>query len=173
MKELHLQSLLVLLCVGQVHAAAVTTTSTASTTTTTSTSSSNTASDRSSWGEYDLTTDYYNVVPDTGVTREYWFDLIQTTASPDGYERMVLTVNGTVPGPTIFADWGDTVVVHVSGQDVHLYREAANIFLRLQTTSTLARTARAFIFMVFARTKRTQWMGSFPLRNVQQHLAQV
>lgn len=177
MRSFHLQSLLALLCVGQVQSAAVniasTSTSTASTTITTSTSSSNTASDRSSWGDYDLTTDYYNVVPDTGITREYWFDLIQTTASPDGYERMVLTVNGTIPGPTIFADWGDTVVVRVSELVVHLYRVAANILCRSQTASTLARTARAFISMVFARTRRTKWMELSRSRSVQQHLARV
>ncbi|TVY78421.1 Laccase-2 [Lachnellula suecica] len=73
----------------------------------------NSASDRSCWGDYDLSTDYYNEVPDTGVTREYYFALTNTTASPDGVERMVLLVNGSFPGPTIIADWGDTVVVHL------------------------------------------------------------
>ncbi|KAF8857516.1 putative extracellular dihydrogeodin oxidase/laccase [Acephala macrosclerotiorum] len=74
----------------------------------------NSASDRSCWGDYDLSTNYYDTVPDTGVTREYWFDVQNGTAAPDGVERIVLTVNGTVPGPTIIADWGDTVVVHVT-----------------------------------------------------------
>lgn len=69
----------------------------------------NSASDRSCWGDYDLSTNYYDTVPDTGVTREYWFDVQNGTAAPDGVERIVLTVNGTVPGPTIIADWGDTV----------------------------------------------------------------
>ncbi|KAL1639188.1 hypothetical protein SLS58_008156 [Diplodia intermedia] len=73
----------------------------------------NTASDRSTWCEYDLQTDWYSEVPDTGVTVEYWFDVTNTTVSPDGIERMALTVNGSVPGPTIEANWGDTVVVHV------------------------------------------------------------
>lgn len=73
----------------------------------------NSAEDRSCWGDYDISTNYYDVVPDTGVTREYWFDIVNTTASPDGVEKMVLAVNGTIPGPTIVADWGDTVVVHV------------------------------------------------------------
>ncbi|KAK0107229.1 hypothetical protein ONS95_003931 [Cadophora gregata] len=71
----------------------------------------NSASDRSCWGDYDLTTDYYTTVPDTGVTREYYLELVNTTASLDGVERMALLVNGTFPGPTLFADWGDTVVV--------------------------------------------------------------
>lgn len=69
----------------------------------------NSASDRSCWGDYDISTNYYDTVPDTGVTREYWFDVQNGTASPDGVERLVLTINGTFPGPTIIADWGDTV----------------------------------------------------------------
>jgi FtsP/CotA-like multicopper oxidase with cupredoxin domain len=66
------------------------------------------------WGNYSAATNYYDEVPETGVTREYWFDIQNGTAAVDGVERMVLTVNGAFPGPTIFADWGDWVVVHVS-----------------------------------------------------------
>lgn len=69
----------------------------------------NAADSRSCWGDYDISTNYYDEAPDTGVTREYWFDIVNTTASPDGVERIVLSVNGSVPGPTIIADWGDTV----------------------------------------------------------------
>ena len=53
-------------------------------------------------------------VPNTGVTRTYYLEITNTTASPDGVERIVQLVNGTLPGPTIEADWGDTVVVHVT-----------------------------------------------------------
>lgn len=63
----------------------------------------------SCWGDYSLSTNYYDDGPDTGVVREYWFDIVNGTASPDGVERMVYTINGTIPGPTIVADWGDTV----------------------------------------------------------------
>lgn len=63
----------------------------------------NSAEDRSCWGDYDITTNYYDVIPDTGVTREYWFDVVNTTASPDGVEKPVLSVNGSIPGPTIIA----------------------------------------------------------------------
>lgn len=63
----------------------------------------NSAEDRSCWGDYDISTNYYDVVPDTGVTREYWFNIVNTTASPDGVERVVLSVNGSIPGPTIIA----------------------------------------------------------------------
>jgi FtsP/CotA-like multicopper oxidase with cupredoxin domain len=38
------------------------------------------------------------------------------TAAPDGYQRQIMAFNGTVPGPTIEADWGDTVIVHVTNQ---------------------------------------------------------
>jgi len=91
----------------------------------------NTAADRSIWGDYSLSTNYYDTVPDTGVVREvcllflflfsvsrcgtndwlvqYYFTLVNTTLAPDGVERNVLTVNGTFPGPVITADWGDTV----------------------------------------------------------------
>ncbi|KAI3319812.1 multicopper oxidase [Xylariaceae sp. AK1471] len=79
------------------------------------------------WGDYSLDTNYYDETPDTGVTREYWFELRNITAAIDGVERIVLAVNGTVPGPTIIADWGDNIVVHVSnglqdnGTSIHFH----------------------------------------------------
>lgn len=69
----------------------------------------NSADDRSCWGDYDISTNYYDEGPDTGVVREYWWEIVNTTAAPDGIERIILSVNGSVPGPTIIADWGDTV----------------------------------------------------------------
>ncbi|PQE24287.1 multicopper oxidase protein [Rutstroemia sp. NJR-2017a BVV2] len=69
----------------------------------------NTASDRASWCDFSIDTDYYEEVPDTGVTREYWFTVQESTLSPDGYARYAQTINGTFPGPLITADWGDTV----------------------------------------------------------------
>lgn len=44
---------------------------------------------------------------------EFWFDLIQANLAPDGRERWTLTINGTIPGPTIIVNWGDTVVIHL------------------------------------------------------------
>ncbi|KAI0123463.1 Cupredoxin [Xylariales sp. AK1849] len=76
--------------------------------------SGNTASTRSEWCDYDIDTDYTTTAPDTGVTREYYLEITEVTVSPDGYERYAQAINGTIPGPTIFADWGDTVVVHVT-----------------------------------------------------------
>ncbi|XWW97935.1 hypothetical protein V2A60_005931 [Cordyceps javanica] len=74
----------------------------------------NTATTRSEWCDFSIDTNYYDEVPDTGVTREYHFDVQELTAAPDGFPRTVYAVNGIVPGPTIVADWGDTVVVHVT-----------------------------------------------------------
>lgn len=70
----------------------------------------NSASDRSCWKDgYDISTNYYEEVPDTGVVREYWLNIENTTAAPDGIEMPVQLINGSFPGPTIIADWGDTV----------------------------------------------------------------
>jgi FtsP/CotA-like multicopper oxidase with cupredoxin domain len=76
--------------------------------------SGNTATTRTEWCDYDISTDYYNTVPETGVTREYWLELTDVTVSPDGVSRSAMAINGSIPGPTLFADWGDTVVVHVT-----------------------------------------------------------
>lgn len=35
-------------------------------------------------------------------------------ASPDGYEREVIAINGMFPGPLIEANTGDTIIVHVN-----------------------------------------------------------
>jgi hypothetical protein len=66
--------------------------------------------DRLCWRNgFDISTNYYEEVPDTGIVREYWFSVENTTASPDGVEMPVQLINGSFPGPTIIADWGDTV----------------------------------------------------------------
>ncbi|PGH04349.1 hypothetical protein AJ79_07130 [Helicocarpus griseus UAMH5409] len=39
--------------------------------------------------------------------------------APDGHERLVLAVNGQFPGPTIYADWGDTLRIHVKNNLQH------------------------------------------------------
>ena len=48
------------------------------------------------------------------MTKQYWLSAENAILSPDGYRREVLTMNGTIPGPTIEADWGDEVVIHVT-----------------------------------------------------------
>lgn len=76
----------------------------------------NTATTRSEWCDYSLQTNFYEEVPDTGVVREFYWTITNTTLAPDGRERQVWTVNGSFPGPTLIADWGDTVVVHVTNE---------------------------------------------------------
>lgn len=66
----------------------------------------NTADTRSQWCNFDIDTDFSTVVPDTGVTREYWFDLTEVNIAPDGVPRYAMAINGSIPGPTIHADWG-------------------------------------------------------------------
>ncbi|RYP23816.1 hypothetical protein DL765_000893 [Monosporascus sp. GIB2] len=87
----------------------------------------NSATTRTEWCDFDVNTDYYNIVPETGVTREYFFEIQDVTVSPDGVSRpAIIAVNGSIPGPTIFADWGDTVVVHcpttVGGTTTYTWR---------------------------------------------------
>ncbi|KAK7419376.1 hypothetical protein QQX98_003328 [Neonectria punicea] len=74
----------------------------------------NTASTRSEWCDYSIDTDYTTKAVDTGNTREYWLELTDVTVAPDGVSRSAMAVNGSIPGPTLFADWGDTVVIHVT-----------------------------------------------------------
>jgi hypothetical protein len=76
----------------------------------------NTATTRFKWCNYSIDTDYMNEVPDTEVTREYWLELTDVTVAPDGVPRSAMAVNGSIPGPTLFADWGDTVKVHVTNK---------------------------------------------------------
>lgn len=81
--------------------------------------------DRQCWGEFDINTDYNKVVPDTGTTVEvnqplfiwhvqYFLTVDNVTMAPDGVERIMLVYNNTFPGPTLTANWGDWIVVHVT-----------------------------------------------------------
>ncbi|KAM0426171.1 hypothetical protein ACHAPT_008515 [Fusarium lateritium] len=75
--------------------------------------SGNTPSTRDQWCDFDIHSDYYTVTPDTGVTREYWLEISDALVALDGVERPAQAINGTIPGPTLFADWGDEVIVHL------------------------------------------------------------
>lgn len=76
--------------------------------------SGNTATTRSEWCNYSIDTDWWTEPVDTGVTREYWLEVTDVTVAPDGYSRSAMAVNGSIPGPTLFADWGDDVIVHIT-----------------------------------------------------------
>ncbi|KZV96355.1 laccase [Exidia glandulosa HHB12029] len=64
-------------------------------------------------GTFDINTNYYTSGPRTGKTVVYNFELTNVTLSPEGVPRQVLAINGQFPGPTIVADWGDTIQVNV------------------------------------------------------------
>ncbi|KAJ5100655.1 CAZyme family AA1 [Penicillium angulare] len=88
----------------------------------------NTPCERTKWCNYNISTDYEAITPTTGVTRESWFYVNDLYLQPDGYHnRSVITINDTIPGPTIFANWGDEVVVHVKN----------NISSRIENGSTI------------------------------------
>ncbi|KAF7190033.1 Laccase-1, partial [Pseudocercospora fuligena] len=72
--------------------------------------------DPDSYCGYTIHDNYYEVMPITCRTREYNFVITNTTIAPDG-----------MPGPKIEANWGDTVVVHVTnamqnnGTSIHFH----------------------------------------------------
>ncbi|KAE8269265.1 hypothetical protein A4X09_0g3081 [Tilletia walkeri] len=53
-------------------------------------------------------------------TREYTWNLTEMIAAPGGVTRRMLVVNGLFPGPTIEANLGDRIVVHVNNQMTNL-----------------------------------------------------
>ncbi|KAH8678384.1 laccase [Xylariales sp. PMI_506] len=80
--------------------------------------SCNTATTRDCWTTgFNISTDYEVSTPTTGVTRTYDFEITQVEnwVGPDGGTRpYVQLVNGEFPGPTITADWGDTIEITVT-----------------------------------------------------------
>jgi hypothetical protein len=66
--------------------------------------SGNTPSTRDQWCGYDIYSDYYSVIPDTGVTREYWLEISEIVFAPDGVPRFAQAINGTVPGMISYTD---------------------------------------------------------------------
>ncbi|KAI8628230.1 multicopper oxidase [Xylariaceae sp. FL1651] len=77
----------------------------------------NTANNRGCWSDgFNIDTDYMTETPD-GVVREYYFDIAEhdNWLGPDGVVKQeVMLINNQFPGPVIYADWGDTIVVHVT-----------------------------------------------------------
>ncbi|KAL4898445.1 multicopper oxidase-domain-containing protein [Aspergillus ambiguus] len=70
---------------------------------------------RACWGNgFNIFTDYSNPsnVP-PGKLVEYDLVVSHQSIAPDGYERPGLVVNGQYPGPTIEANWGDTLRITV------------------------------------------------------------
>lgn len=53
-------------------------------------------------------------MPLVGFTRVYNFVLSRGVLAPDGVSKPVILVNGAYPGPSIEANWGDTIKVTVT-----------------------------------------------------------
>ena len=61
-------------------------------------------------------TNPYTQSPTTGRVRSYDFTIKRGTIAPDGYQKDVMLINGQFPGPTIEANWGDTIEVNVHNE---------------------------------------------------------
>ncbi|KAK5733302.1 laccase, multicopper oxidase, benzenediol:oxygen oxidorectuctase [Elasticomyces elasticus] len=69
---------------------------------------------RACWRDgYSIATDFDAKSPPAGKTVEHFLEITNTTLAPDGFRRLVMAVNGQTPGPTLYADWGDTMVITV------------------------------------------------------------
>ncbi|OCT53411.1 Laccase-2 [Cladophialophora carrionii] len=69
---------------------------------------------RACWGNgYSIATNYDAVWPNTDKVVEYFLDIQNATMSLDGFSRQLYVINGQFPGPTITANWGDTLRIHV------------------------------------------------------------
>ncbi|KAL6720298.1 hypothetical protein ACLMJK_002219 [Lecanora helva] len=58
-------------------------------------------------------TNPYTNAPNSGVTRNYNFNIARGTIAPDGVNRSALLINGAFPAPTIEANWGDKLTINV------------------------------------------------------------
>ncbi|KFA51000.1 hypothetical protein S40293_07285 [Stachybotrys chartarum IBT 40293] len=129
----------------------------------------NTASTRSEWCDYSIDTDWWTEAVDTGVTREYWLELTDVTVSPDGVSRSAMAVNGTIPGPTLFADWGDTVTVHVTnslstslnGTSIHFHGIRQNYTVQNDGVSAVTQCPLAVGESMTYTWKATQYGSSW------------
>lgn len=79
-------------------------------------STCNTASNRACWQDgFSVTTDYETSTPPGGL-RSYTWEVteVENYIGPDGVKKdYVQLVDGVYPGPTLFADWGDTISVTI------------------------------------------------------------
>lgn len=73
---------------------------------------------RACWSDgFSIATDFDLKWPVTGNTRTYHLTITNGTAAPDGVPRSpTFLINGKFIGPTIYANWGDEVVVTINNQ---------------------------------------------------------
>ncbi|KAK1955884.1 multicopper oxidase [Colletotrichum sublineola] len=73
---------------------------------------------RACWnGNFDINSDFEILTPPQGKLRTFDFTLSNLTdIAPDGVHKPAMLINNQFPGPTIEADWGDFVQIHVHNQ---------------------------------------------------------
>lgn len=78
----------------------------------------NTNKTRACWSDgFSIATDFDTKWPVTGNTRTFHLTITNGTAAPDGIPRSpTFLINGKYVGPTIYAEWGDEIVVTVDNQ---------------------------------------------------------
>jgi len=73
-------------------------------------------SDPATWCGLTTATDYYQEWPKTCKKISCSLEVTNTTVAPDGISRLGMIYNNQFPGPTIEANWGDEVEVHLTNQ---------------------------------------------------------
>ncbi|KAK0664932.1 Laccase-3 [Lasiodiplodia hormozganensis] len=73
---------------------------------------------RACWANgYSAVTDFDAKWPNTGKTVYYTLDITNSTCSPDGGpSRPCLMFNNKIPGPTLYANWGDMISVTINNK---------------------------------------------------------
>ncbi|WQF88923.1 Putative multicopper oxidase, second cupredoxin domain, multicopper oxidase, copper-binding protein [Colletotrichum destructivum] len=76
---------------------------------------------RACWnGDFNLDSDFEILTPPQGKLRTFDFTLSNLSdVAPDGVHKPAMLINNQFPGPTIEADWGDFVQIHVHNQLQH------------------------------------------------------
>ena len=59
---------------------------------------------------------YTQPLPETGNTSTYTFVIERKILAPDGQQKPMIVINGAFPGPTIEANYGDTIIVNVQNR---------------------------------------------------------
>ena len=65
------------------------------------------------WDPSTINTNPYTDPPNTNITVQKTLVISRGIISPDGVNRSVMLINGSFPGPTLEADWGDTFEINV------------------------------------------------------------
>ncbi|KAJ9623971.1 laccase, multicopper oxidase, benzenediol:oxygen oxidorectuctase [Taxawa tesnikishii (nom. ined.)] len=80
----------------------------------------NTALTRNCWSNgFTIATDFDQKWPQTGKTVPLTFDIDHASMVLDGNDtnpKDVITINGKYPGPTVYANWGDTLQITVNNK---------------------------------------------------------